>query len=162
MVERSLEDVVEERVAALGFELVELERAGSRARPVLRIRADRPDATPGQGITLEDCTRISRSVEEYLDALPGLPEKYVLEVSSPGVERPLVRSRDFERFAGHEVALRGYGPLAGRSRRLEGELLGLTAGSDGERVRIRLGDGEEIEVPRGEISRAHLVFRWNE
>ncbi len=161
MGEPSQEQVIEQRLAALGFELVELERGGTRTRPVLRIRADRPDAEPGQGITLEDCARISRSLEEYLDALPGMSDRYVLEVSSPGVERPLVRSRDFERFAGHDIALRGYGPLAGRSRRLEGELLGLAQGPDGETVRLRLNDGEEVEVPRAEIARAHLVFRWS-
>lgn len=162
MADGSLKDAVAERVEALGFELVELERAGSKNRPVLRVRADRPDAEPGKGITLEECTRISRALEEYLDALPSIPATYVLEVSSPGVERPLVRQRDFERFAGHEVALRGYAPLAGRERRLEGELLGLSAGPEGEMVRIRLGDGEEVEVARDEIARAHLVFRWND
>jgi ribosome maturation factor RimP len=158
----SLEDVIEERLAALGFELVELERAGTKTRPVLRVRADRPDSVPGHGITLEDCRRISRALEEYLDATPDVPAKYVLEVSSPGVERPLVRAGDFERFAGHEVALRGYAPLAGMGRRLEGELLGLTSGQGGDAVRLRLADGQEVEVPREEISRAHLVFRWND
>jgi ribosome maturation factor RimP len=162
MAEESLRDVVAERVAALGFELVELERAGSRARPVFRVRADRPDSEPGTGITLEECRRISRVLEEYLDAVPSVPEKYVLEVSSPGVERPLVQDRDFERFAGHEVALRGYAPLAGRDRRLEGELLGLAAGPEGVVVRLRLEDGEEVEVPRDAVARAHLVFRWND
>jgi ribosome maturation factor RimP len=162
MAERSLAEVIEARMAALGFELVELERAGSKTRPVLRVRADRPDAEPGQGISLDDCARISRALEEYLDALPTLPASYVLEVSSPGVERPLVRARDFERFAGHEVAVRGYAPLAGRDRRLEGELLGLAVGPEGEAVRMRLNDGEEVEVARKDIARANLVFRWND
>ncbi len=162
MADRSLHDVLEERTEALGFELVELERTGAKNRPVLRLRVDRPDSEPGKGVGLEDCARISRALEEYLDALPTLPGNYVLEVSSPGVERPLVRRRDFERFAGHEVLLKGYAPLAGRDRRLQGELLGLVVGPDSERVRLRLGDGEEVEVPREEIARANLVFRWNE
>ncbi|NIP79819.1 MAG: ribosome maturation factor RimP [Gemmatimonadetes bacterium] len=162
MADRSLHEVLEERTEALGFELVELERTGAKNRPVLRVRVDRPDSEPGKGVGLEDCARISRALEEYLDALPTLPGNYVLEVSSPGVERPLVRRRDFERFAGHEVLLKGYAPLAGRDRRLQGELLGLVVGPDGERVRLRLGDGEEVEVPREEIARANLVFRWNE
>jgi ribosome maturation factor RimP len=158
----TLEHAIRERVEALGFELIELERAGSKTRPVLRVRADRPASAEGAGIGLDDCARISRSLEEYLDALPAMPDKYVLEVSSPGVERPLVRGSDFERFAGHEVAVRGYAPLAGRSRRLEGELLGLVERPDGDAVRLRLGDGEEVEVLRSEIARAHLVFRWND
>lgn len=161
MSEPSLEQALAERTEALGYELVELEQAGSRGRPVLRVRVDRPDCEPGQGVSLEDCARVSRALEAYLDALPTLQSNYVLEVSSPGVERPLVRPRDFERFRGHEVALRGYAPLAGRGRRLQGELLGIAQGPDGERVRLRLEDGEEVEIPRDDIARAHLVFRWN-
>jgi ribosome maturation factor RimP len=161
-VEQSLTEAIEERMAGLGFELVELERAGSKARPVLRVRADRMGAAEDETITVDDCARISRNLEEYLDALPTMPATYVLEVSSPGVERPLVRPRDFERFVGREVAIRGYAPLAGRGRRLEGELLGLMEGPGGERVRLRLTDGEEIEVARDEIARAHLVFRWKD
>lgn len=161
MGEQSLKEALEERTEALGFELVELERAGSKTRPVLRVRVDRPDAEPGQGVSLGDCTRVSRALEAYLDALPGMQPRYVLEVSSPGVERPLVRRRDFERFSGREVTLRGYAPLAGRGRRLQGELLGLEDGPDGENVRIRLEDGEEVVVPREGIARAQLVFRWN-
>ena len=162
MPEQSLEQALEERVEGLGFELVELERTGSRNRPVLRVRVDRPDSEPGKGVGLEDCTRISRALEEYLDALETLPGHYVLEVSSPGVERPLVRRRDFDRFTGHEVALRGYGPLVEGSRRVEGELVGVMDTAEGELVRLRIEDGEEIEVPRDKIARAHLVFRWKE
>jgi ribosome maturation factor RimP len=162
MSEPSLESVIEQRVEELGYELVELERAGSKTRPVLRVRVDRPGAGPEEAISVGDCARVSRALEEYLDALPALPPKYVLEVSSPGVERPLVRTRDFERFVGHEVAVRGYAPLAGRARRLEGELLGVTEGPEGEGVRIRLTDGEEVEVARKDIARAHLLFRWND
>lgn len=162
MVEPSLQQELEKRIDALGFELVELERAGSKTRPVLRVRVDRPDSEPGHGVSLDDCARISRALESYLDGLETLPARYVLEVSSPGVERPLVRRRDYERFAGHEVALRGYAPLAGRGKRLEGELLGLVERESGEAVRLRLADGEEVEVPRDSIAKAHLVFRWNE
>ena len=161
MTEQSLEQALTERTEALGFELVELERAGNKARPVFRVRVDRPDSEPGSGVSLEDCKRVSRALEEYLDALPALPHNYVLEVSSPGVERPLVRPRDYDRFRGHEVAVRGYAPLAGRGRRLQGELLGLENGPEGDMVRLRLEDGEEVVVPREGIARAHLVFRWN-
>lgn len=162
MSDRSLEEALEERTEALGFELVELERTGSKNRPVLRVRVDRPGSTPGQGVGLDDCARISRSLEEYLDALDTLPGNYVLEVSSPGVERPLVRRRDYERFAGQEVVVKGYAPLAGRGKRLQGELLGVVDGPDGELVRLRLEDTAEVEVARKDIARAHLVFRWNE
>jgi ribosome maturation factor RimP len=156
---RDLEAWVEE----LGYELVDLEQAGTAQRPILRLRIDRPDAPPGGGVSLDDCARVSRALESHLDARPGLSERYVLEVSSPGVERPLVRRRDWERFAGQEVAVRLAQPLEGRGRRLEGTLLGLVSGEVGdeeERVALRLGDGEEVEVPLAEVENAHLVFRW--
>lgn len=161
----SLEQELEARVEALGFELVELERSGSRTRPILRLRIDRP-AAPGEAparssVSVDDCARVSRALEPFLDEAADVAERYVLEVSSPGVERPLVRRRDWERFVGHEVALKGYEPLAGRGRRLEGELLGLTESSGEERVHLRLAGGEEVEVPRERIARANLIFRWD-
>jgi len=151
---------IEAKVEALGFEMVELEQAGHKRRPILRLRIDRPDSTPGSGVTVEECRVVSRSVEAFLDEHPGVGETYELEVSSPGVERPLTRSRDFQRFAGQEVALHGKSVLAGKARRLEGELLGLRGDEPGEMVALRLAGGEEVEVPRDQITRAHLVFRW--
>lgn len=154
----ALEQALERRIEELGFELVEVERAGSKSRPVLRVRVDRPDSEPGHGITIDECARVSRAVEPLLDERFG--SAYVVEVSSPGIERPLVRERDFHRFAGREVALKGYGPLAERSRRLEGVLLGLVGAGEGARIRLRLADDEVVEVPRADVARAHLVFRW--
>jgi ribosome maturation factor RimP len=151
---------MESRVEGLGYELVEVEQAGHRRRPILRLRIDRADAETSGGVTVEDCRTVSRALESWLDERPGMAETYVLEVSSPGVERPLVRTRDFARFAGQEVALHGRAPLAGRSRRLEGELLGVRGEGADERIALRLPSGEEIEVARAEITRAHLVFRW--
>lgn len=150
---------LERRVEELGYELVDLEEAGHARRPILRLRIDVPDSGPGRGVSLDDCVRTSRALESYLDERQDVPERYVLEVSSPGVERPLVRRRDFERFAGQEAALVGKTPLAGRSRRLEGELLGISGEPDSELVRLRLTGGEEVEVPRAQISRAHLIYR---
>jgi ribosome maturation factor RimP len=88
-----LEREIEQRVEALGYEFVELERAGSKARPILRLRVDVPGSSgePGAGVSVDDCTRISRALEEYLEDASAVPERYVLEVSSPGVERPLLR-----------------------------------------------------------------------
>jgi ribosome maturation factor RimP len=164
MTER-LEQVISERIEALGYELVELERAGSRARPILRIRIDLAGGTsaePGaEGVKVEDCTRVSRALEEYLDQAEDVAERYVLEVSSPGVERPLVRDRDYERFAGRQVAVKTSKKLANGSTRVEGELIGL--GTDGEpRLRLRLNDGSEVEIPRADVTRANLVFRWKD
>jgi ribosome maturation factor RimP len=160
MRDRTLARLLEEWVEELGYEVVELQEAGSTKRPLLRLRVDRPDATEEEGITVHDCVRVSRALEEKLDQREGLSATYVLEVSSPGVERPLVRPRDFERFRGKEVALQGKAPLAGRAKKLEGELLGLQGEPGDERVLLRLGEDDEVEVPYQEISKANLVFRW--
>ena len=147
------------RVEAIGFELVDVEWAGSSQRPVIRLRVDRLE---GEGsVTVDDCARVSRGIEHWLDELPSVPEKYVLEVSSPGVDRPLIRPRDFERFAGEDVVLKGKNPLAGRSRRLEGLLLGWVSDGEGERIRLRLSNGDEVEIPRELVTGAHLVYRWS-
>jgi ribosome maturation factor RimP len=162
MDETSFAQELERRVEELGYELVELDRAGSKQRPILRLFVDHPDSRPGApGVSVEDCTRVSRAVEPWLDGLEGLSERYVLEVSSPGVERPLLRRRDWERFAGADVAVKGKDVLAGRARRLEGTLLGVRDGGGGERVALRLASGDEVEVPLAEIDRGNLVFRWD-
>ena len=159
MMKPDLARQVEGRVEELGFELVEMEEAGNARRPILRLRIDLPDSEPGRGVSLDDCARVSRAIEAHLDERPDLAATYVLEVSSPGVERPLVKRRDFERFAGKEAALVGKAPLAGRARRLEGELVGISDRDGSEIVALRLPDGEVLEIPRGEVSRAHLIYR---
>ena len=157
---------IEGRVEALGFEVVELEWAGSKARPILRLRVDRADSTPGDGVTVDDCARVSRALEAWLEEDGGVPERYVIEVSSPGIERPLTRPRDWSRFSGHRVAVEGTRVLVGDERRVEGELLGPVEdeGSDDpaetERVRIRTDAGEELTLSLSEIKRAHLVHDW--
>lgn len=152
---------IEEHVERLGFEVVELERAGSRARPLLRLRIDRPDASgPESDVTLEDCTRVSRALEAWLDERDDLSARYVLEVSSPGVERPLVRPRDFERFAGHEILVRTKERLEGGATRVQGELVGLRSEGEGERIVLRTAAGEEVVVPRTATTKVNLVFRW--
>jgi ribosome maturation factor RimP len=152
---------LEEQVRRLGFELVDAVWAGTAGRPILRIRIDLPEERQEGGVTVHDCTVVSRALEAWLDQLPAMPERYVLEVSSPGVERPLTRRRDWTRFAGQQVAVTGAGLLAGRARRLEGELLGLVEDESGrEVVRLRLPSGDEVEIPKGEIQGGHIVFRW--
>jgi len=156
-----IEQELEGRVEDLGYELVEVRWGGSGQRPLLKLRIDRADSVPGSGVTVDECATVSRALEPWLDAHEALSQRYVLEVSSPGVDRPLVRARDFERFRGEKVAVIGRETLVGRSTRLEGELLGMgRAGSDVETVRVRLQGGEEVDVPRSEIRKIHLVFDW--
>jgi len=157
-----LERIAESLLERMGFELVDLERAGHRSRPILRLRIDRPDAQPGAGVTVDDCAAVSRAMEEVLDARADLLPSYILEVSSPGVERPLRKRRDFERHVGKDVAVRGFQPLVGRSKHLEGTLLAVEDSGEGERLRLRTADGSEIEIPFSAIAKANLVYKWAE
>jgi ribosome maturation factor RimP len=159
--EPEIEAELERRVEDLGYELVEIRWGGSGRRPMLKLRIDRPDSVPGEGVTVDDCAVVSRAIEPWLDEHEKLSQQYVLEVSSPGVDRPLVRERDFDRFRGEQVAVNGKEVLLGRTTRLEGELLGLSeVGTDSEAVLLRLPDGEEVRIPRSEIRKAHLVYTW--
>jgi ribosome maturation factor RimP len=152
---------LEGRVEELGYEVVELRWGGSGRRPMLKLRIDRPDTVPGEGVTVDECAKVSRALESWLDEYEGLSERYVLEVSSPGVDRPLSRPRDFERFKGEHVAVKGKEVLLDRATRIEGELLGLAkSGTDEESVLLRLPSGEEVSIPRSDIRKAHLVFTW--
>lgn len=152
---RDIERFLEE----LGFELVSLDRGGGHRSPVIRIKMDRPWGEPGRSeVSVEDCTRIARELRDWMEDREDVPADPVLEVSSPGVERPLVRPRDYRRFAGRRARLKGYGPLAGRSKTLEGELLGMADESD-EIVALRVAD-ERVEVPIASIASAKLVFDW--
>jgi ribosome maturation factor RimP len=161
MSEDSLERDLEAQIEALGYELVELERVGTKARPILRIRVDRVGTTPGNGVTVAECAKVSRALEEYLDAAQGLSDKYLLEVSSPGVERPLRRRAEFERFTGWPVSVKLHRKMETYGKRIEGELCGVSGEGAEEVIRLRLDDGSEVSVPRAEIARANLVFRWD-
>ncbi|MDT8435159.1 MAG: ribosome maturation factor RimP [Gemmatimonadota bacterium] len=154
--EREIDRVLEER----GFALVALERGGGRRRPLLRLRVERPDDPPGRSsLTAADCAAISREVLAHLEAA-GLEEgDRILEVSSPGVERPLGRRSDYDRFAGSEIRVRGFGPLAAGRRQLEGRLGGTDTDAAGETVVVLEVDGETLRVPLATIARAHLVYR---
>lgn len=154
MTDSSLERELERRVEDLGYEFVELETAGNRVRPILRLRIDRPDSEPGRGVTLDECSAVSRALEPYLDELPELSDTYVLEVSSPGLERPLTRAKHFERFAGREARVKTQG------KRLEGTLLGMEGDAGEERVRFRRSDGAQVAIPLAEIQGASLIHRW--
>ena len=153
---------LEARVESQGFELVDVQWAGSKHRPILRVRIDHVESATDDGVTVGECASVSRGLESWLDEHGSVPERYVLEVSSPGVDRPLRRSRDFRRFRGRQVAVKGRDVLAGRARRLEGELLGLDEEKEGDAqaVRLRLPDGDEVSILRSEIAGANLVFTW--
>lgn len=151
---------MEERLSELGYDLVQLEWAGSPRRPVVRLRIER--SALDRPVSVGDCTKVSRSLEPWLEDEAGMPGRYVLEVSSPGLDRPLTRVRDFDRFRGRRVAVKGREALCGRAARLEGELLGLSGDENGSAaIRLRLSGGDEVEVPRSKVEAAHLVHQWS-
>jgi ribosome maturation factor RimP len=148
-----VEDVVTQAVAASGLELVELRRVGTRSRPVLDVRVDRPD---GQRVTVGDCARASRAIEERLDASDLIAQRYVLEVSSPGVERRLRTTAEWRRFVGREVSVTSTS-LGGR---IDATLVAVEGTDGAEEVTLRDAKGVEHRVPLGEIREARLVFHW--
>ena len=140
-----LRALLEPAVTALGFELVGVEFIRAR-QDVLRVYIDR-----GQGITVDDCKAVSHQVSGILDVEDPIRGQYALEVSSPGLDRPLYRMKDFERFAGHEIALQLTAAVNGR-RKFQGTLMGLRD----DQVVLQMGE-EELVVALDEIDRARLV-----
>ena len=140
---------------SLGFELVDLRRAGTLQRPILQVRVDRPDSRPGQGITADDCAGISRSLERLLEASGAVGSRYVLEVSSPGVERPLRSAAHWRRFVGSEARVRSR-VLPGRPR------VRIVAVPDDEHVTLALPDGGETTVALDDIDDAKLAVNLDE
>jgi ribosome maturation factor RimP len=97
-----------------------------------------------------------------LDEHSEIPERYVLEVSSPGVERPLTRLRDWKRFEGQQALVKGKGLLEDGSNRVEGEILGAEGGEEGSAVvALLLPSGERVRIPLDRIQKAHLIYRWD-
>ncbi len=141
---------IRDHVAGLGYELVDLRQTGTLQRPILQVRVDRPDSRPGQGITADDCAAISRSLERFLESRAMVGPRYVLEVSSPGLERPLRWPEHWRRFVGRRARVRA-GSIPGRHQY---EILSVP---DDERVVLRRDDGSEITLAFADIQDAKLV-----
>jgi ribosome maturation factor RimP len=145
---------IRDHLAGLGFELVDLRRTGTLQRPILQVRVDRPDSRPGQGVTAEDCAGISRSLERFLESRAMVGPRYVLEVSSPGLERPLRWPEHWRRFVGERVRVRAT-PLGGR------RTVQIVGVPDDEHVTVRGENGAETTLPLDEIAEATLVVDWD-
>ncbi len=133
----------------MGYALVRVAISFGRTVNV-QVMAERGD---GAAMRLSDCEAISRALGAALDVADPLPGRWTLEVSSPGIDRPLVRAADWNRFAGHLARVELAVPIAGRKR-----LSGAVLGADGEIARLRMTDGAEIAVPLAAIRRARLVL----
>jgi ribosome maturation factor RimP len=157
-----VERIIAPSLEAMGYELVRVHLTGGM-RPTLQIMAERVDRA---AMTVEDCAEISRAVSALLDVEDPIEGAYTLEVSSPGIDRPLTRLSDFDRFAGFEARVETRVPVSGR-KRFRGRLLGI----EGREVKLEVavdapkdGSGEErptsetVGVPFDDIARAKLVL----
>ena len=140
-------EMLEPAIVSLGYELVGVEyRRGGEGGGLLRVYIDSE-----QGITVDDCQKVSYQVSGVLDVNDPIPGHYTLEVSSPGMDRLLFRPDDYRRFAGSLVKLRLAYPVEGR-RKFTGRLQGLEDGN----VRLEL-DGEQVSLPLDQVEQARLV-----
>lgn len=143
----AVERLIAPPLAATGYEIVRVLVMGSH-RPVVQIMIERVDRHP---VSVEDCVAVSRTVSALLDVEDPISGPYTLEVSSPGIDRPLTRPEHFDRFAGFEAKLETRSAVDGR-KRFRGRLLGLA----GDRVRIATAEGE-LELPLSDLHKAKLV-----
>jgi ribosome maturation factor RimP len=154
--------VVEPILAAHGVEGVELVWGTDRGERVLELTIERPEARiPGQGITIDLCSDISRDLSAALDVADVIPMSYRLEVGSPGVERSLYSAKDYRRFAGQLAKVKLKQALPDGQRVVRGTLQGLeTTPEGGERVLLSTERGE-LAFGLDDIDSARLVFDWN-
>ena len=141
-------DLITPTIEALGFEVVRVQLSGTK-HCRLQVMAE-PKA--GGTMTVDDCAEISRAISAQLDVEDPISEAYALEVSSPGLDRPLTRAKDFVRFAGHEAKVEVATPLDGQKR-----FLGTLIGLEGEMVRLRSGD-DLLDLPLVDIKKAKLIM----
>jgi len=146
---KQLQDLLEPAVGALGYELLGIEHLSQGRHSLLRLFIDSPN-----GITVDDCERVSHQVSGVLEVEDPIKGQYTLEVSSPGLDRPLFKPAHYERFVGEVVSLRLARPIEGR-RKFKGRLLALREGA----VVIDV-EGKEMSLPLEDIEKAHLVPQW--
>jgi len=141
--------LIEPAIDALGFRIVRVQLSGNK-KPRMQVMVEPSD--DGETMTVDDCAAVSRAISALLDVEDPIRNTYTLEVSSPGIDRPLVGIGDFERFRGFEAKIETSRPLDGR-RRFKGRLMGV----DGDIVRM-LVDGNEVDLPHPDIHRAKLLL----
>lgn len=145
-----LEGVVVSELDAIGYDLVELRRGGTKGRPIVEVRIDRRD---GEKVTIDECARVSRVLEARLDGSPLVSDRYVLQVSSPG-DRPLRTPKDWRRFVGRWANV--LSPEHGG--RFEGKILAVDGDEGAEVATMELERGRERRVPLADVKEARLAF----
>ena len=139
--------LAEQIAASMGMEIVLLEIKGDGNHSVVRTFIDQPG-----GVTLDDCERFSKRFSVSLDVEDWIPFSYVLEVSSPGVNRPLVKEADFQRFCGKNIKVRTRDPIEGQ-KNFKGKIVGVTEG----RLELEVAPGKQIEIALTDIEKANLM-----
>ncbi|MBE9537309.1 MAG: ribosome maturation factor RimP [Proteobacteria bacterium] len=148
-VEESAAKIAEPIIESMGMELVDVEYRREQVGWVLRLYIDKPG-----GVTLDDCSGVSREVSVAIEVEDILDQRYSLEVSSPGLTRPLKKLSDFERFAGSYAKLKFYGPIEGRKT-----VVGTIKSVEGEIILFSLDDKEDITLNFGDIAKANLEYK---
>lgn len=154
---QALEHIVIAELDSLGFDLVELRIGGSKGRPILDVRIDRRDLAK---VTVGDCEKASRALEARLDAMPdAIAGRYVLEVSSPGMERPLKTVADWRRFTGRRVNVKSsrFAAIGGYS---EVEVVAVQGEAGHEQYLVRDLKGDEHTLAPADVQEARLAFHW--
>jgi ribosome maturation factor RimP len=148
--EARIADIVSPSLEGLGYELVRVAVMG-RERPTVQLMIDRAD---GQPIGIADCQTVSTHIGAVIDVADPMHAAWTLEVSSPGIDRPLTRRKDWNRYAGHQARVELEAPDAqGRKR-----LTGIVMGADEVAATLRLPDGSDAALPLGDIRRAKLLL----
>ena len=151
--EARLVDLLSPSAEGMGYEIVRLRLmgAGGRDAPVtLQIMAEKPDGT----MEIDDCAELSQAVSAILDVEDPIDKEYSLEVSSPGIDRPLTRPKDFAEYAGHRAKIEMSFPVEGGRRNFRGDIRGL----EGDAVSLSLDDGPPVSLPIRDIADAKLVI----
>jgi ribosome maturation factor RimP len=147
--EAKIAAIVEPSLAHMGYELVRVAVLG-RDRPTVQIMVDRAD---GAAISIDDCEHLGRHFSALMNVEDPIPGAWTLEISSPGIDRPLTRVKDWNRYAGHAARAEVVAPIGGRKR-----FYGIVLGADDSVARLRLDDGGEVALPHSDIRRAKLVL----
>jgi ribosome maturation factor RimP len=154
----ALQDIVIQQLEPLGLELFELQQRGTKSRPVLDVRIERLD---GSKVTVDDCARASRAIEEKLDQGGTVSERYVLEVSSPGIERPLRNAKDWAKFSGRDAVVSADATDSSEAlSSKEVKIAGVEGESGNEIVVVEDASGQARRIPLAAITRARLAFNW--
>jgi ribosome maturation factor RimP len=144
-------ELFEPVVNGMGFDLIEIEHFPNPKHGVLRLFIDKPVGSDVEGVVIEDCSAVSRQISALIDVEDPIRGQFNLEVSSPGLDRPLRRLQDFQRFTGSLVKLKTVMPLQGQ-RNFKGRLL-----EANEDVVVIETDAEEISLPMNAIEKARIV-----